>query len=119
MSEQNTNTPADGDTSAHMIPKAHLDEEIGKRRALEADVAKLADEVLAEVPEHLKALIPTGLGPAERIAWYRGAKATGVFNAKPKVPDTDHGRPTTTPRDGVDLSTLPTLAKLAASYGRK
>ncbi|MFO1150950.1 MAG: hypothetical protein U1E62_21455 [Alsobacter sp.] len=99
-----------------MIPKGRLDEEIAKRKAIEADLAKLADEVLAEVPEHLKPLIPAGLGAAERIAWYRGAKATGVFAAKPTVPATEHGRPTTTPREGVDLSTLSPLAKIAAGY---
>lgn len=99
-----------------MIPKARLDEEIGKRRALETDYADLADTILAEIPENLKALIPSELGPAAKVKWFREAKKTGVFDAK-RVPETDQGRPQTTPKDHV-TSTLPAFARIATGYGK-
>lgn len=121
-----TDTPAPGadkpDTApgsdkpeTPMIPKARLDEEIGKRRALETENAEMADAILSEVPDNLKSLIPADLGPAAKIKWYREAKKTGVFDAKPVVPDTDKGKPATTPKD-TDLSTLPPHARIAAGY---
>lgn len=105
----------------HMIPKARLDEEVGKRRALETELSAVADAFLSEVPEALKPLIPEGLSPADRIKWFQKAKATGVFGGGTgtvNVPETDTGRPKTTPRE-IDLSTLPPAAKLAAGYARK
>lgn len=102
----------------HMIPKARLDEEIGKRRTLETEYAEFAQNVLAEIPEHLKPLIPADLSPGAKLKWYQEAKKTGVFNvAKPAVPETDNGKPRTTPRD-QDLSTLPAHARIAAGYGK-
>lgn len=111
-------TDAATSTEPHMIPKARLDEEIGKRRALETEYAELAETVLAEVPDNLKPLIPADLGPAAKLKWFREAKKTGVFDTKPKVPETDSGKPTTTPADR-DLSTLPVHARIAAGYGKK
>jgi hypothetical protein len=100
-----------------MIPKARLDEEIGKRRALETENAEMADAILADIPDNLKSLIPADLGPAAKIKWFREAKKTGVFDAKPDVPETDKGKPATTPKDH-DLSTLPAHARIAAGYGK-
>ncbi len=100
-----------------MIPKARLDEEIGKRKAAESELASLAEALLGEVPEKLKPLIPEGLSAAQQVAWYQKAKATGVFaNGTAKVPETDQSKPATTPRDR-DLSSLPVHARMAASYG--
>jgi len=101
-----------------MIPKARLDEEIGKRRALEEELSATADALLAEVPEHLKALIPADLGPAAKIKWFREARKTGVFGGTTQVPETDSGKPKVTPRD-QDLSTLPPVARMARAYGTK
>jgi len=127
-----TDTPAPAPDSAvpatdaaksmeHMIPKARLDEEVGKRRALETELSAVADAFLSEVPEALKPLIPEGLSPADKIKWFQKAKGTGVFGGGAgtvNVPETDTGKPKTTPRE-IDLSTLPPAAKLAAGYARK
>lgn len=112
---------AAGDTAnqQHMIPKARLDEEVGKRRALEAELTAVADAFLTEVPEALKPLIPEGLSPAEKIKWFQKAKATGVFGkGTVEVPETDTGKPKVTPKD-VDLSQLPPMARIARGYGKK
>lgn len=107
--------PSSDKPDTPMIPKARLDEEIGKRRALETDYADLADTILAEIPENLKALIPSELGPAAKVKWFREAKKTGVFDAAKRVPETDTGRPMTTPKDH-DTATLPAFARIATGY---
>jgi hypothetical protein len=124
MTTENSST--DDDTSgthgsdtpkSPMIPKARLDEEIGKRRALETEYADLADSLLADIPDRLKALVPAELSPAAKIKWFREAKKTGVFDAKVDVPETDTGKPRTTPQD-QNVSTLPAHARIAAGYGK-
>jgi hypothetical protein len=122
-----TDTPAPASDNAdpaprsdkpdHMIPKARLDEEIGKRRTLETEYAEFAESVLAEIPDNLKPLVPAELSPGAKLKWFREAKKTGVFNAKPDVPETDKGKPATTPRD-QDLSTLPAYARIASGYAK-
>jgi hypothetical protein len=116
-----TGAPAAGGDKpdSHLIPKARLDEEISKRRALEGDMQAVADALLAEVPEHLKALVPADLGPAARIRWFQAAKSTGVFGGtSTTVPTTDTTPPRTTPRD-QDLSNLPPAARMARGYGAR
>lgn len=83
--------------------------------ALKSQLADTAKTVLAGVPENLRGLIPANLSPADQIAWFHQAKATGVFD-KPAVPTTDGGaRPTITPTT-PDTSSLPVHARLAAGY---
>ena len=83
--------------------------------ALKAQLEETAKIVLAGVPEHLRGLIPAALSPADQIAWFNQAKATGVFD-KPAVPPTDGGvNPAITPKT-PDTSSLPVHARLAAGY---
>lgn len=82
---------------------------------LKAQLADTAKEILGGVPDHLRALIPANLSPADQIAWFNQAKTTGVFD-KPAVPATDGGtRPAITPKT-PDTSSLPIHARLAAGY---
>ena len=86
--------------------------------ALKEQLADTAKAVLAGVPEQLRALIPASLSPAEQIAWFHSAKATGVFD-KPAVPTTDAGtKPTITPT-APDPASLPAFARMAAGYRKK
>ncbi|GGA62464.1 hypothetical protein [Sphingomonas psychrolutea] len=88
-----------------------------KLAATEKQLSEAATAVLADVPAHLKALVPTNLTPAEQVAWFHAAKATGVFG-KPAVPTTDTGtKPTVTPTS-PDPSTLPAFARIAAGYNK-
>jgi len=85
--------------------------------ALKAQLADTAKATLAGVPENLRGLIPESLSPADQIAWFAKAKATGAFG-KPAVPSTDGGeRPAITPKT-PDLSALPAFARIAAGYKR-
>lgn len=85
--------------------------------SLAEQVAHMADTVLATIPDALKALIPDGLSPSQKVAWYFKAKDTGVFAGKPEVPVTDTGKPTVTPKV-PDVSSLPPIARMAAGYQR-
>lgn len=125
MTEQNPAPESDNSASApvgsdkpddHRIPKARLDEEVAKRRALEDQVAHMANAMLAGIPENLKALIPSELAPAAQVAWFLRAKETGVFGAASVVvPGTDEGKPKITPKE-ADISTLPAVARMAHGY---
>lgn len=104
--EAETPTPTPADDAAAM-----------ELAALKAQLADTAKATLAGVPEHLRGLIPDSLSPADQIAWFNQARATGAFD-KPVVPPTDGGeRPAITPK-APDLSSLPTYAKLAAGYSK-
>lgn len=95
------------------IPDASADE----IAALKAQLAETANEVLAGVPAHLRALIPASLSPADQVAWFKQAKATGVFD-KPTIPETDGGmKPAITPR-APDPASLPVHARMAAGYSK-
>lgn len=83
--------------------------------ALKAQLADTATSVLAGVPEHLRGLIPVSLSPADQLAWFHTAKATGVFDGKPAVPATDSGKPAITPITPEPAS-LPVFARMAGGY---
>jgi hypothetical protein len=88
-------------------------------KALAEQVAHMADAMLEVIPDHLRPLIPEGLSPARKVAWFLKARDTGVFALGPilaPVPTTDSGKPTVTPRT-VDVSTLPPVARMAHGYG--
>lgn len=92
-------------------PDANADE----LKALAEQIAHMADAMLEVIPDHLRPLIPEGLSPARKVAWFLKARDTGVFAPAP-VPATDSGKPTVTPRT-PDVSTLPPVARMARGYG--
>ncbi len=91
------------------------DPAVAELAALKAQLADTATTVLAGVPEYLRGLIPASLSPADQLAWFHTAKATGVFDAKPAVPATDSGKPAITPTT-PDASSLPVYARMAGGY---
>ena len=120
---EETKTPAadDGkpDPLKGYVPQAQFDELTAKHTALEKSYGDLADEILAEVPEHLKPLIPEG-GAAAKLIWFKQAKSTGIFG-KPKVPATDGGQKPaveTKNSSNTDTTKLSGAALLAAGYGK-
>lgn len=110
----NAETDAAPDLSAASVSSAVSNDEASELAALKAQLADTAATVLAGVPEHLRGLIPASLSPADKIAWFHTAKATGVFE-KAKVPATDTTKPTITPA-ATDPATLPAYARMSAGY---
>lgn len=110
-------TPAVTPPAAAITPPAQTpaasDAELA---ALKAQLAETAMQVLAAVPENLRDLIPANLSPADQIAWFNKAKATGVFD-KPAVPATPAITPAITPAT-PDTASLPIYARLAAGYSK-
>jgi hypothetical protein len=62
----------------------------------------------------LRGLIPASLSPADQIAWFETAKASGAFD-KAAVPATPAITPAITPAT-PDTASLPIYARLAAGY---
>ncbi|MEQ9448188.1 MAG: hypothetical protein RLN70_04670, partial [Rhodospirillaceae bacterium] len=94
--------------------------EVAKRTALEKDMNEMADTVLAEVPDHLKDLIPEGTA-AQKVEWFKKAKATGIFGRKSAdVPPTDGGEKPKgeTKHSEIDLEKMPPMARMAHGYGK-
>ena len=82
---------------------------------LERELAAANAHLLDQVPAHLRDLVPSNTGTAERIAWINRAKSAGLFAAAVQVPTTDSGRPAVTPRD-IDFTKLPPTARMSAGY---
>ena len=84
------------------------------KAAYELDATELADVVLKQIPDGLKALIPEALSPTEKVKWFEKAKAAGLL-AKLVVPETDTTKPALTfPK--VDPSELPPIARMSYGY---
>ena len=101
------------------VPYGSLHEERQKRKAAETQLEAMATEMLKQVPEELRGLIPESLPPLERVAWFNSAKATGIFNnsaSNPDVPRTDSGQPRMTPPP-TDIQKLPASERMKMGYG--
>ncbi|MDP3332390.1 MAG: hypothetical protein Q8Q40_01385 [Methylococcaceae bacterium] len=82
-----------------------------------ADLDFVANAVLANIPDGLKALIPDALSLAEKVKWFNKAQAAG-FLIKPQVPETDTKKPSLlTPK--IDPSELPPIARMSYGYGKQ
>lgn len=88
------------------------------KAAYELDAKELADVVLKQIPDGLKALIPEALSPTEKVKWFEKAKAAGLLAKPVVVPETDTTKPALTlPK--VDPSELPPIARMSYGYNTK
>jgi len=109
--DQNT-APSPESGSSHMVPKSRLDSEIQKRKATEKQLEELAAQMLEDVPDQFKGIVPEGLSAADRIAWMRKATAAGFFSGPSTSPDP--ARPTGKP--ATDLENMDPQAMRAMGY---
>ncbi|SOD96635.1 hypothetical protein [Caenispirillum bisanense] len=109
-----------GEKREKFIPRDRFDEQVEKRREMEEQLAFMAERVLANVPEHLKGLIPKELSPAKQAAWYFEARETGIFDTAPApAPVPSVGRkPESTPTP-PDFSSMSPRERLTAAYRGK
>lgn len=77
------------------------------------ELSTVLDAFLAGVPENVRLLIPDSLSPAEKVAWVKKAKDSGLFTKT--VPKTDTSKPNTNPKK-PDLSEMPVHARIASAY---
>ena len=107
---ERTNTEQKG-----MISKADHEKLIADiKAAYELDATELANAVLKQIPDGLKALIPEALSPSEKVRWFEKAKAAGLL-IKPNVPETDTQKPGLIPPK-VNPNELPPIARMSMGY---
>lgn len=82
------------------------------------ELREIVESVLAEVPDALRALIPAELTDAQKLRWFKAAKASGVFAQKAPVSAPDARRPNNHTREPSDYGSLPPIARIASGYNR-
>lgn len=103
------------------VPYARFQEVVEQRKGLESTLNGLIDGMVADLPEHMRDLVPN-LPPAEKAAWIRAARDRGLFGGggndsllPPNGPDAK--RPGA--KQPIDLTGLSPLQKMQAGYGQK
>lgn len=112
QAQGNGNAP---DNREHMIPKSRFDQVVNQRKAAESALEELAGELIEEVPEDMRDVVPD-LPPAQKIKWLRAAMKKGLFggNQQPSGPDSKRpgGKPPTD-FDGMNPTQI-----MAQGYGQ-
>lgn len=92
LDNENQNHEDASDKGDKMIPKSRLDQEINKRKEADKAIEAVANELLEDIPEDLRDVVPD-LPPAEKIKWIRNAQKKGLFNTNHKQDGPDSKRP--------------------------
>lgn len=110
--------PADNgsDKAGQMIPKTRFDQVVGQRKEAVAALEEVADDLVEEIPEDKRELIPD-LPPAEKIKWLRKATRAGLFGGGQTSNGPDSSRPGGKPL--TDFENMNPHAMRAAGYGKK
>jgi len=115
---QNQATGGEPDTkrnTEHMIPKSRFDQVVNQRKEAESALETLANELMGEIPEGLRDLVPD-LPAAARIKWMRTAMKKGLFGGN--APEgLDVKRPGGKPPTNFDGMTPAQI--MAQGYGQK
>jgi hypothetical protein len=94
------------------IPRSRLNAEIDKRKAAEAELQTIAEDLKKDVPEDKQGLIPD-LPAAKLIIWLRNASASGLFDPSAKQ-SIDSKKPGDKPP--VDFNNMSPQAIMAQGY---
>ena len=93
-----------------LIPKSRLDQEISKRKEAEKGLLAICDQMIEEIPEDKRCIIPD-LVPSAKIAWLREVKKQGIFEDR-KVESIDSKRPgDKSPTDFKEMSPQAIMAE--------
>ena len=101
------------DRSEHMIPKSRFDQVVQQRKVAESALSEAVEDLVEEVPEDKRDLIPD-LPPVEKIKWLRKATKAGIFGNQPQANGLDSKRPGGKPP--TDLDNLSPYDMRAAGY---
>ncbi len=94
-----------------------LDQLKAQLAAQTAEMDEIANAVLNNIPDGLKALIPEELSPAAKVKWYQKAQAAGLL-IRPQVPETDTSKPNVLPVK-VNPNDLPPIARMSYGYNNQ
>ena len=96
------------------IPLSRLNQEIEKRKASETQLKELADQLIEDVPEEKRSIVPD-LPPGAKISWLRDAFRMGIFTDK-ETPPIDPKKPGDKPPANHDMSPV---QRMASGYKSK
>jgi hypothetical protein len=86
-----------------MIPMSRLNQEIEKRKSSEKALQEVADQLIQDVPEDKRSIIPD-LPAAQKIAWLKNAFKMDFFSDKTST-SIDTKRPgDKSPKDFINMS---------------
>ena len=92
-----------------LIPKSRLDQEISKRRGAEKQLLAICDQMIEDIPEDKRSIIPD-LAPSAKITWLREANKQGFFEDR-KAESIDSKRPgDKSPTDFKDMTPTQIMA---------
>jgi hypothetical protein len=97
------------------IPRHRLNEEIEKRKASEKTLKEVADNLVEDIPEDKRNIVPD-LPPAAKIAWLKDAFKMGFFEDK-KTESIDSKRPGDLKPTNFD--NMSPQAIMATGYGKQ
>jgi len=98
-----------------VIPRHRLNEEIEKRKASEKNLQEVADNLVEDVPEDKRSIIPDLL-PSAKIAWLKNAFKMGFFEDK-KTESIDTKRPGD--KKPTNFDNMSPQAIMATGYGKQ
>jgi hypothetical protein len=97
------------------VPYSRFKEVVDQRQAAEETLKTVVDELVADLPEEFRPLVPN-LPPAAKAAWIRQARGAGLFTkpSAPAAPELDTKRPGGKPP--ADLSKMNPTQLLSVGY---
>ena len=98
----------------HMIPKSRFDQVVQQRKDAESALEEIANELVEEVPEDMRDIIPPELSPAAKIKWLRAAIKKGVFGDQATQDGPDSKRPSG--KKPTDFEGMSPQAIMATGY---
>ena len=97
-----------------MIPKSRLTQEIDKRKEAEKGLSAICDQMIEDVPEDKRGIIPD-LAPSAKITWLREANKQGIFEER-KAESIDSQRPGD--KSPKDFDNMSPQAIMATGYNK-
>lgn len=103
------------DKTEKTVPYERFQAVNAAKKQAEETLAGLVTEMLDDIPEQFRSLVPD-LPPAAKITWIRNANKSGIFTAKPEPSGPDSKRPGGKP--AADFTTLSATQRMANGYGK-
>lgn len=124
MSDQDKN-PQDGTDTGNAsdnsdqhqektVPYARFTQVNDQKKAAEATLQTIVDDLIDDVPEDFRDLIPEQLSPADKISWIRKATKANLFKQQASSSGPDSQRPRSKP--DIDLTNMSPQQLIKAGY---
>lgn len=108
-----------GDTPANsgeqMIPKSRFDQVLQQKKDAVETLKSVVDELVENLPENYRDLVPADLSPEQQIKWIRKAEKSGLF-----IKQVESGPGSKRPggKQKLDLSNMKPEQMMSAGYNK-